>query len=147
MKAREILTYPLTMEQFWAEFDYFVEYFQAIGVREASTLFGFAWGIEYYPGNEWEPEMIPLPDLKSRILDLEQRGLGEFGHNDLFVELADVEFRFCNDMDVHIGFDDHQPLIEDFYSRWEEMGYSPAEWLKNQKNGPGERVRGGRPDA
>ena len=144
---REILTYPLSKEQFWAEFRHFVSYFISIGLTECSVLFGFAWGMEYYPEKEWIEETIPLEALEERILDLEKSGLGEFGYNDLFIKISDVEFRFCNDMDVHIGFDQHQPLIEDFYSRWEAMGYYPAEWLKNEKNGPGERVRGGRQNA
>jgi hypothetical protein len=93
------------------------------------------------------PETIPLEELEARILELERRDLGEFGYNDIFIELADVEFRFCNDTDVHIGFDRHQPFIEEFYSRWETLGYYPAEWLKNEKYGPGECVRGGMQDA
>lgn len=144
---REILTYPLSKDQFWEEFRHFVAYFRDSGVSECSVLFGFAWGIEYYPGNEWVPETLLLEDLEAKIQELERRGLGEFGHNDVFVELADVEFRFCNDTDVHIGFEGHKPMIEDFYTRWEALGYCPAEWLKNREHGPGQLVRGGKQHA
>ena len=144
---REILTYPLSKEQFWDEFRHFVAYFRDKGVSECSVLFGFAWGIEYYPGNEWVSETLPLEDLEAKIQELERRGFGEFGHNDVFIELADVEFRFCNDTDVHIGFERHKPMIEDFYARWEALGYYPAEWLKNQEYGPGQLVRGGKQHA
>lgn len=82
--------------------------------------------------------------MEAKIQDLERRGYGEFGYNDVFVELEDIEFRFCNDTDVHTGFDNHQPMIEDFYARWEDLGYYPAEWLKNQEHGPGQLVRGGK---
>jgi hypothetical protein len=147
MKKREILTYPLTKEQFWAEFRHFIAYFRNIGINECSVRFGFAWGIEYYAGSDWSPEYVPIEKLEEKVLELERRGLGEFGYSDVFIELTDVEFRFCNDTDIHIGFDRPQAFIEDFYSRWEVMGYFPAEWLKNHENGPGERVRGGKPDA
>ena len=85
--------------------------------------------------------------MEEKILKLERRGLGEFGCDDVFIELADAEFRFCNDTDIHIGFDRHQKLIEDFYRRWEAMNYHPREWLMNQESGPGEVVRGEKPDA
>lgn len=143
MKKREILTYPLSKEQFWAEFRYFVAYFRNMGVSECLVLFGFAWGNEYYPSSDWIPEPILLEELEARILELEIRGLGQFGCNDVFIELAEVEFRFCNDTDVHIGFDQHKPFIEDFFDRWKSLGYYPAEWLKNETHGPGEHVRGG----
>lgn len=147
MKQREILTYPLTREQIWAEFRHFLEYFQAKGVEEGSVLLGHAWALEYYSENEWIPAAIPLAELETRIQDLEQRGLGELGSDDLFVELGGVEFRFCHEMDVHLGFDEHHPVIEDFYARWDRLGYHPAEWIKNQKIGPGTWVRGAKPDA
>jgi hypothetical protein len=147
MMKREILTYPLSKEQFWTEFRHFVAYFRSMGISECTVLFGFAWGIECYPEKEWTPETILLDELEERILELERRGLGEFGYNDVFIELANVEFRFCNDTDVHIGFNRRQPLIEDFYSRWEVLGYHPAEWLKNEEHGPGEWVRGGKQNA
>ena len=70
--------------------------------------------------------------------------MGKLGEDDLFVEVAGVEFRFCNDCDVHLGFDQPLPLVEDFYSRWQSIGYDPAEWIKNKEKGPGTRVRGGK---
>lgn len=79
-------------------------------------------------------------------METEQRGLDEFGYNDVFIELADVEFRFCNDMDIHIAFNYHHAFIDDFYTRWENMGYSPAEWFKDQKSGLGNCARGRKPD-
>ncbi|WP_414675965.1 hypothetical protein [Limnobacter sp.] len=147
MKKREILTYPLSKEQFWEEFRHFVAYFLNRGISECSVLFGFDWGNEYYPGEDWIPETIKLEELEAKILELESRGLGEFGYNDIFIELAQVEFRFCNDTDIHIGFDRHQPLIKEFYSRWEALGYCPAEWLTSENHGPGECVRGGKNNA
>ena len=147
MKKREILTYPLNKEQFWDELRHFVAYFRKKGASECEVLFGFAWGNEYYPSNEWVPEKLPLEDLEAKIQELERRGFGEFGNNDVFIELEDLEFRFCNDTDVHVGFNIHKPVIEDFYMRWESLDYYPAEWLKNQEHGPGQLVRGGKQNA
>jgi hypothetical protein len=139
---REILTYPLSTEQLWDEFSFMIEYFTDKGFTECEILFGAAWGIYYYPSNEWNNESISLNSLATKVKSVEQQGLGKFGQDDLFVYFPHLNFRFCNDCDLHIYFTQHSPDIEFFYSRWGNLGYKPAEWLKNQTNGPGEKVRG-----
>lgn len=144
-KKREILTHPLSLDRFWEEFRYFSTYFREKGIDKCHVLFGFAWGNDYYPEKNWVSEEMPFDELENKILDMERQGFGNFGHNDVFVKVAGVEFRFCNDTDIHISYESHLPLIEDFYCRWESLGYYPAEWLKNDKSGSGQLIRGGKP--
>ena len=138
---REILTYPISTEQMNDELSFMVEYFSNKGIDKCSVLFGFAWGNDYYPTNEWFDEEIELKKLVKKVRDVEASGIGTIGRDDLFVNVSGLEFRFCNDSDVHIYFTNHSEDIEFFYSRWKKLGYQPAEWLKNQEKGPGERVR------
>ena len=138
---REILTYPISTDLVNEELSFMVEYFTKKGIEKCSVLFGYAWGIEYYPGKEWLEEDIELKKLIQKVKDVEVSGIGSIGKDDLFVKIAGLEFRFCNDSDVHIYFSKHSDDTEYFYSRWKQLGYQPAEWLKNQEEGPGERVR------
>lgn len=138
---REILTYPLSTDQMNDELSFMVEYFSNKGIETCSVLFGFAWGNEYYPGNEWSDEEIALKNLIQKVKEVEASGIGRIGRDDLFVKLSGLEFRFCNDSDLHIYFTSHSEDIEFYYTHWKQLGYQPAEWLKNQANGPGERVR------
>lgn len=87
-------------------------------------------------------ETIDLAGLEEKVRDVEVKGIGSLGRDDLFVKVADLKFRFCNDCDVHIYFSNlGDSDVENFYVRWKQKGYKPAEWVKNQENGPGERVR------
>ena len=138
---REILTYPISTEQMNEELSFMVEYFSNKVIDKCSVLFGFAWGNNYYPGNEWFDEEIELRNLIQKVNDVEASGIGAIGRDDLFIKISGLEFRFCNDSDVHIYFSKHNDDIEFYYARWKQLGYQPAEWLKNQEKGPGERVR------
>lgn len=138
---REILTYPIEKDQVHDELVFFVEYFSGKGFEDCEILFGFAWGIEYYPGKDWPYEKIKLSNLIEKVDEVEASGIGSLGYDDLFIKIADLEFRFCNDTDIHIYFEKSNEDIEFYYTRWKQLGYQPAEWIKNQKNGPGERVR------
>ena len=123
------------------ELAFVVQYFVKKGVEKCGVLFGSAWGNDYYPTNEWFDEKVALSNLVEKVREVEASGIGKIGRDDLFVKISGLEFRFCNDSDVHIYFTEHSDEIEFFYSRWKALGYQPAEWLKNEEKGPGERVR------
>ena len=139
---REVVTYPLEVQEVREELRHFVEFFSAKGVTTCKVLFGSAWGCEYYPSNVWTPEEIALARLIEKVEAVETSGLGALGEDDLFIEVPGMEFRFCNDSDIHILFTEHHPDIEAFFERWKKLGFKPSEWIKNRKIGPGEKVRG-----
>lgn len=139
---REILTHPLERKQLQEELVFMVQYFLVKEVSTCKVLFGFAWGNEYYTGNEWFEEEIQLDKLAEKVQEVEASGIGVLGKDDLFVKVSGLEFHFCNDSDIHIYFSEQNNSdIEFYYDRWKRLGYQPAEWIKNQKNVTGKRVR------
>ncbi|QJW85105.1 hypothetical protein HK414_21395 [Ramlibacter terrae] len=55
------------------------------------------------------------------------------------MKVEDVEFQFCHDGDLHIHFAGPENAhVEAFFSRWQALGYSPAEWVTTGAPGPGE---------
>jgi hypothetical protein len=137
----EILTCPVSKQQLWEELEFVVAYFIDNGYLTCEVLFGFAWGMDYYPTKDWNSECISLGELKAKILSVENSGLGLLSNDDLFLDFPHLQFRFCNDSDIHIYFNEYSEDIEYFYSRWGAQGFNPAEYLKNQVKGPGEKVR------
>ena len=106
MKKREILTNPLSKEQFWAEFRHFVAYFLNMGISECSVLFGFAWGIEYYPGKDWIPETIPLEELEARNSRIWKDVASVSSDTTISLSsLPRLNSAFANDTDIHIVFE------------------------------------------
>jgi hypothetical protein len=138
---REIVTSPIERKQLHEELDFMVQYFLEKGVTTCTVLFGFAWGNDYYPGNEWFDEEIPLEKLVEKVREIEESGIGALGKDHLCVNVSDLEFQFCNDSDIHIRFTESNNDSESFYLRWKQLGYQPAEWVKNKENDPGKRVR------
>ena len=140
---REILTHPIGPFQVKEELEFLVEYFREIGYDECEAYFGFAWGNEYYSNGEWTPIRIPLDRLASQVRRVETGGLGMLGSDDLFVSFPalGLEFRFCNDSDLHMAFEHPNETTEFFYQRWKALGFSPAEWEKTSDGKTGERLR------
>lgn len=140
---REIITYPINSVQMKDELSFLAEYFQKVGYEYCEVLFGFAWGNEYYDSAKWEYEKIPLNKLVEKVIGVETNGFGEIGTDDLFIKVQGLllEFRFCNDSDIHLSFDVSGEISEYFYNRWKSLGYLPAEWLKDNKGKPSKRLR------
>jgi hypothetical protein len=64
------------------ELDYIVSYFTEKGIITCHILFGFAWGMNYYPGSEWLSENIALEELKNLVAKVENTGIGQLGQDD-----------------------------------------------------------------
>lgn len=138
---REVVTRILAKPEAERELEYLVEYYTEKGEQNCKVLFGFAWGNDYYPGKEWPEEEISITELPRKVKSVEETGIGNIGGDDLFVYVGGLEFLFCHESDIHIIFSSHVPEIEHFFSRWVTQGFEPSEWIKDQKIGPGTRVR------
>ena len=140
--TRQVLTSTLDRSRLETELAEVVRYFGEKGVESCRVLFGFAWGNEYYPGQEWNEEEIKLTQLRRKVGEVEATGIGSLGKDDLFVKLAGLEFQFCHECDVHSHFaEPSNDDVEAFFHRWQMLGFEPAEWVATQDHGPGERVR------
>jgi hypothetical protein len=139
---RQVLTCALERAALERELDEIVRYFSERGLHSCRILFGFAWGNAYYPEPAWQDEEILFSDLRRKVGEVEASGIGRIGRDDLFVTVDDIEFQFCHDSDLHIHFDrPGNAHVEAFFSRWQALGYAPAEWVRTGASGPGERVR------
>jgi len=141
-----LLTYPLTSAQLRDELVFVVEHLQACGFSTCDVLFGYAWGNEYYDDNHWVSESLTLSFLIAKVAEVESRGIGCLGSDDLYLGFPTFQFLFCHDSDVHLYFSEDAPLVEFFYRRWEDLGYKPAEW-RSTKGTRKVRVRGGQANA
>ncbi|MFH1766686.1 MAG: hypothetical protein ABH826_01175, partial [Patescibacteria group bacterium] len=129
---REILTYPISAVQIRGELAFFVQHFQSLKYEFCDVLFGAAWGNDYYPTAEWKIVRLPLAGLIEEVSRVETANLGKLGSDDLFVQLPnlDLEFRFCNDCDIHIEFQEPSEITEFFYQRWKRLGFTPADYSR-----------------
>ena len=138
----EILTYPMEPAQMKEELSFLADHLEALGL-DCEVLFGSAWGNEYYETNSWNYERISPKALPDKVLQVEESGIGQLGKDDLYVRIPnlDLEFRFCNDCDIHLDYEPHAPMVEFFYQRWRSRGFSPAEWVRVPDGAPTERLR------
>lgn len=138
---REVVTGILEENQVRAELRYLIEHFSKSGEESCDVLYGFAWGNDYYSGNEWPCESVKLSSLESKVAAVEQRNIGSLANDDLFIKVGGIEFLFCHESDIHISFETTNPEIEHFYERWITNGFNPSEWIKDDPNGLGTKVR------
>lgn len=139
---RELLTFPMTAAQLRDELVFTVAQLRDSGFTACDVTFGWAWGIAYYPGDRWVAEPVPLDSLLAKLAEVESRGIGRLGADDLFLEFPTFSLHFCHESDVHLGFDEHFDLVEVFFARWQRLGYQPAEWCSSDGKRR-VRVRGG----
>ena len=138
---REVVTRVLEEDQVRGELRYLIDHFTENGEESCEVLFGWPWGNDYYPGNEWSDETVELASLGSKISEVERRNIGRLTRADLFIKVGGIEFQFCHESDIHILFETTGPEIEHFYDRWLAKGFNPKEWIKDDPKGPGTRVR------
>lgn len=130
--AREILTHPISREEIWVELRHFVSYFIGQGYSDCATSLGFAWVIDYYDGEPPGEERIALTKLETKVRHLELADFGRLGSDELYADIADITFRFCDECDLHMYFKNYTPHVEYFESRWRNMGFQPKEHPKSE---------------
>ena len=128
---REILTHPVTAAQLEEELSFLVDHFRGLGYESCLAAFGGAWAIDYYSVGTSGDGPMPIETLPGEVLRASASGWGGLGANDLFISVPPLplQFRFCNDSDLHLAFESPCDLADFFRRRWEALGYNPA----NQK--------------
>ncbi len=139
---REIRTSILEEEQIRGELGYLIKCFSEKGQESCEILFGYAWGVDYYPGKEWSYESVKLSKLEVKISEVEQLEIGSLANDNLWVQVGGLEVLFCHESDIHILFKTTNSEIEHFYERWLTLGFNPSEWIKDDpRGGIGTKVR------
>ena len=127
---RELLTYPLSNIELRTELAFILQHLLEYGFTECKVLFGYAWGIAYYPDDLWVSEVLPVSSVLGKVEEVERSGIGRLGCDDLYIEFPSFSFLFCNDSDLHLLFSEGDLFVEFFFTRWEHLGYKPSEWHK-----------------
>ena len=140
---REIVTHEIPKAAMWEELTHLASRLAELGQEQCDVLFGFAWGNDYYPTSKWNDVRLAVADLIKEVQRVEAAKYGKLGDDDLIVRISalGLEFKFCNDSDIHISFAEPSDITASFYSRWMRLGYGPAEYSNTDKDGPGERLR------
>jgi hypothetical protein len=127
--AREISIHEVDDDILRDELRSLVRYFRDLGHERCDVLFGWRWGMDYYPNAPWEKVSIPLAELESEIRKVEDAGLGRLGGDDLFVTIPrlDGEFCFCHHEGIHLVFSEAGQTTADFLDRWCSAGLVPVE--------------------
>lgn len=139
--VRELLTRPITAAQLEEELAFLVRYCRDRGHEACEVAFGGAWAVDYVASEASEDGRIALDALADEVRRAATSGRGGLGSNDLFVRLParDVRFRFCNDSDIYLEFDEPCDLVDDFARRWRSLGYLSAADADPDRRAPGAR--------
>lgn len=137
---RELLTYPLSDTELRTELAFILQHLLECGFAECKVLFGYAWGMAYYPNDLWVSEELPIGSVLGKVEEVERSGIGRLGRDNLYIEFPSCSFLFCNDSDIHLRFSENELLVDFFFTRWERLGYKPAEW-HTIEGGPKVKVR------
>jgi hypothetical protein len=130
--TREIWTYPISREEIWEELRHFVNYFISVCYLDCAVSLGFSWVTDYYDGETPKEERIALAKLETKVRHLELADFGRLGSDELYVDIAGITFRFCDECDLHMYFDNHTLHVEHFESRWRAMGFQPSKHQKSE---------------
>ncbi len=124
MKTFSITTYPLTNQQIRQELEFLIQYFLKRGFVDCKILFGYAWGLEYYQ-DDWVYETIALADILTKINQVEQLKIGSLGYDNFYIQIAGLEFNFCDESDIHLKYCEFNDDVEFVYQRWKSLNYQP----------------------
>ena len=102
----EILTSAMDRSLLKEELAFLSKYFHNLNHFRCDILIGGAWGLEIYKSETWGYEISSVVDLPGQVEHLEESGCGQLGSDDLYIRLPelDLEFRFCNDSDIHLDY-------------------------------------------
>src|SRR5262249_36022594 len=94
-----------------AELAHFVDYFLEQGHTGCAVLFGWHWGMDYYPTSHWDWLDIALDELQSEVQKVQDTDIGRIGGDDLHIRIPAVacEFCFCHHSGIHISFEEPGP--------------------------------------
>jgi hypothetical protein len=121
---REIIVRPKDGDDIRCEFDRFLSTARSRGWNELKILFGFAWG-NYAYENDWIEEVVSPDGLETRVRELEEKGDGSIGEDDLFVTVLaiGIQHTFCHENDIHIEGPHDDPYIDEEAGRYQSLGW------------------------
>lgn len=121
---RQVTVHDVDDQILRSELTHLILYLQGLGHEQCEVLFGWHWGINYYPTARWVAECFPLSELESKVHDVETAGLGRLGGDDLIIKLLglDCEFCFCHHSGIHLKCAASDSVATYFLERWQADG-------------------------
>lgn len=122
---REIIVRPKEGDNIRSEFDRFLTTAGSMGWNQLEVLFGFAWG-NYTYKDDWIEKVVSPDALKKWVGELEQKGDGAIGEDDLFVTVVatGIQYTFCHENDIHLAGPPDDPYIDAVADRYRSLGWA-----------------------
>jgi hypothetical protein len=121
---RKFIAQPKPNGDIRSEFERFLSKAREHGWVRLRVVFGFVWG--NYDGANGRPEEIVSPDeLEAKVAELEGRGDGAIGEDDLLVTVDEigVRFIFCHDNDIHLEAEQADAFLDAERDRFLALGW------------------------
>lgn len=118
----EIFTIILTKDKYIADLKIILNILSINNINEIELFFGCGWGEEY---KEWTPYIVLIEEIENEIHIAELNQVGEFGNDDLFISIKEIETEilFCHEMDIHLSFNDENKITNEIIDYWEHENY------------------------
>ncbi|KQC32808.1 hypothetical protein AAU57_05390 [Nonlabens sp. YIK11] len=107
----------LSKEIYSINLDAIINILKMCGHEQVDLLFGFSWGNDY---KDWKEFKVPVQEIKNEIVLAQKKGVGEFGANDLFITIPELqtEILFCHEMDIHLRYEKRNRVVNEIVSFW-----------------------------
>jgi hypothetical protein len=134
----EIITDPLQGSDLRHDLEVNLARMKALGVFEATLLFGFSWGQHIYD-KQWKELPVSPDQVLGLVSRAERLKYGRLGGDNLYLTVAQFNLRlqYSHEADIHLSFDTPNRLVYDILDRWTAM-----QWLCYNKSRALEKVMG-----
>jgi hypothetical protein len=115
----------LEEKEVWEDLRALIERFRKYGINEVELSIGYAWDSQI----KYSAKRVALEKIVPEIKMLEKNTSGKFGEDDLTISSNDPEFAilYCHDNDIHLFFNDSNPIVSETVAYWDKMGWKGAE--------------------
>ena len=119
----EVRCRPLSLEELEVEVGHIYQYLVAEKIDKLEIAYGWACNLDI--DELYTPRTIYTTDLLTLVADSRENGVFKLGDSDMHINSLDggVRFDLCHESDIH--FEGSKEKAEQFFARWEGMGYEP----------------------
>ncbi len=113
----KIFTVILDSSNLKSELNEIIDLIENNGIINVEILFGWSWGNDY---KNWTPFVVDVKEICKEINKVEELRIGNFGDNDFFIALKDLEIEilFCHESDIHLSFNYQNAITLEIINSW-----------------------------
>jgi hypothetical protein len=115
----------LESEEVWEDLRALIERCKKHGINDVEVSIGYAWDRQI----EYPAKVVGPQKIVDEIRMLEKNTSGRFGEDDLTIRFKNPSFEilYCHDGDIHLFYNDSNPLVEEIVADWENLGRKASE--------------------